>query len=263
VRWVVGDVQGCARELDDLLQWVRFDPDRDELWSLGDLVNRGPDSLASLELWRDVGGRGVLGNHDVYTLLAHARRRTRKADTLDTLFRAAHCDALLSRLREQPLLVHLAGDENVRPVWIVHAGLHPQWNDLTEVARRVNAAPHDDDRLEQRDVKFATTVRCCSEDGERCSASGPPENCAPPFKPWDDFYRGRERVVHGHWAARGAYRGPRTMGLDSGCVYGGALSAWCQEEDRVVQVPSRDRGGPIRDIDAQRLPSYSPRGRIR
>ncbi len=65
MRWVVGDVQGCARELEALLEAVRFDPARDELVSVGDLVNKGPDSLAVLRLWHDVEGRGVLGNHDV------------------------------------------------------------------------------------------------------------------------------------------------------------------------------------------------------
>jgi bis(5'-nucleosyl)-tetraphosphatase (symmetrical) len=140
-------------------------------------------------------------------------------------------------------------------VWIVHAGVHPQWDDLSEVARRVNEAPHDDDWLQHPDVKFATRVRCCDANGERCRHSGPPDACPPPHQPWDVFYRGEVRVVHGHWAARGAYRGRRTMGLDSGCVYGGMLTAWCQEEDRIVQLPSRDHGGSPRDFDARRLPA--------
>jgi len=240
VRWLIGDVQGCARELDDLIESVRFDPGRDELWCLGDLVNRGPDSLAALRLWRDVGGHGLIGNHDVNALRTRASRRApRRADTLDALFRATDADELLGRLREQPVLVHLPGDEYVRPVWIVHAGLDPRWSDLEEVARRINDVPHDDDWLESPEVAFATRVRCCTADGDRCDHSGRPEDCPPPFEAWDRFYEGRTLVVHGHWACRGYYRGERTMGLDSGCVYGGKLTAWCQEEDRIVQVPSR------------------------
>jgi bis(5'-nucleosyl)-tetraphosphatase (symmetrical) len=263
VRWVVGDVQGCAREFDDLVEWIRFEPGRDELWCLGDLINRGPDSLAVMELWRDIAGRSLLGNHDIYALLAHAGKAPRKGDTLEALFGAGEAKALLTRLREQPALVHLAGRDGVRPAWIVHAGLHPRWDDLDEVARRLNAAPHDDTRLQRPEMQFATRVRCCDADGERCHHTGPPDTCPPPYRPWDAFYRGTTLVVHGHWARRGAYRGRRTMGLDSGCVYGGLLTAWCQEEDRVAQIPSRDRGGLPRDFDARRLPTWFPRSEIR
>jgi bis(5'-nucleosyl)-tetraphosphatase (symmetrical) len=240
VHWIVGDVQGCARELDDLLRRVRFDPGRDELWCLGDLVNRGPDSLGALRLWRDVGGHALLGNHDVNALLTRAHRRpSRPGDTLDELFRADDADDLLGRLRELPILVWLPGGDGGRPVWLVHAGLSPQWNDLDEIARRVNTAPHDDDWLLSADVSFATRVRCCAPDGRRSSHSGPPAGCSPPFVPWDSLYTGDTLVVHGHWAQRGYYRGRRTMGLDSGCVYGGKLTAWCQEEDRIVEIPAR------------------------
>lgn len=239
MRWIVGDIQGCAREFDALLGAVRFDPDRDELWSVGDIVNRGPDSLAALRLWRDVGGRALLGNHDVHALLARSgRRRLRAGDTLDGLFRAPDADALFGRLRAQPLLAHLAGD-GFAPAWIVHAGLDPRWRDLHEVARRASAAAHDDDWLESADVAFATRVRCCTADGRRSDHAGPPSACPAPCLPWDEFYRGDTLVVHGHWARRGYYRGKRTLGLDSGCVYGGKLTGWCQEEDGIVQVPSR------------------------
>jgi bis(5'-nucleosyl)-tetraphosphatase (symmetrical) len=241
MRWVVGDVQGCARELDELLARIRFDPARDELWCLGDLVNRGPDSLAALRLWRDVNGRSLIGNHDAYALLARSRRRLRKRDTLDELFASPECDALLARVREQPVLRRLAGLPGVDDVWIVHAGLDPRWGDLDAVARRVNSADHDDEWLESPDVAFATAVRCCTAAGARCRFAGLPEECPEGYEPWDRFYSGTVLVVHGHWARRGYYRGRRTLGLDSGCVYGGDLTAWCHEEDRIEQVPSRDR----------------------
>jgi bis(5'-nucleosyl)-tetraphosphatase (symmetrical) len=254
VRWIVGDVQGCAREFDDLLEWVGLDPARDELWCLGDLVNRGPDSLAVLRLWRDVGGRSLLGNHDIYMLLAHSRRVPRKrGDTLEALYRSEDAPELLGRLRAEPVLQQLAESDRVKPLWIVHAGLDPRWRKLEPVAERLNAAAHDDDWMTQEDVVFATSVRCCTPDGRRCRHTGPPRECPPPFRPWDAFYGGPTLVVHGHWAQRGAYRSRHTMGLDSGCVYGGALTAWCPEEDRIVQVPARERGGTVSDFPAHRL----------
>lgn len=249
MRWLVGDVHGCALELEALLEQVRFDPTRDELWSLGDLVNRGPDSLAALRLWRDVDGRAVLGNHDLYALLARSGRRPRRRDELDALFRSEQADELLGRLRQQPALVHLEGDERVREAWIVHAGLHPLWDDLPELARKVNEAAHDDDWLESPDLTFAASVRCCTSEGQRAPQTGPPRDCQAPYRPWDAFYRGRTLVVHAHWASRGFYLGERTMGLDSGCVWGGKLTAWCQEEDRIVQIPSRGSGHGPRRLD--------------
>lgn len=253
MHWVVGDIQGCARELDDLLGWVRFDAGRDTLWCLGDLVNRGPDSIEALRLWRDVEGRSLLGNHDLYALLAHAGRRARKPDTLDRLFAAGDAPALLARLRSEPLLVRLEPPHDERPIWLVHAGLHPAWQDLEATAERLNALAREDDGLESEDVSFVTRVRCCDALGERCKHTGPPATCPPPYRPWDAFYRGEALVVHGHWAQRGAYRTARTMGLDSGCVYGGTLSAWCPEEERLVQIPARSRGGRTLDFDARRL----------
>ena len=101
MRWLVGDVQGCARELDDLLKAIRFDPGVDELWCLGDLINRGPDSLATLRLWRAIGGRGVIGNHEVYALCARSGRWPRKKDTLQALYDAPDGDELLGALRSE------------------------------------------------------------------------------------------------------------------------------------------------------------------
>src|SRR5258706_15968037 len=104
MRWVVGDVHGCAREFGDLLDEVRFEPVEDELWSVGDLVNTGPDSLGVLRIFRDAGGRAVLGNHDIYALLVRSRRVTRRGDRLDGLLASEECDALLAQLRGSPAL---------------------------------------------------------------------------------------------------------------------------------------------------------------
>ena len=243
MRWVVGDIHGCAREFEDLLEAIRFDAGRDELWSVGDLVNTGPDSLDVLRLWRDAGGRAVVGNHDIYALLVRSGRAPRRTDRLERVLAAPDADELLSRLRASPALVALGREVEPRAVWLVHAGLHPRWNDVAALAARLDAQPHDDDWLSGEEIAFMTRVRCCDGFGERVRFTGRPEDAPPPYRPWDDFYAGEALVVHGHWAMRGFYRGPRTMGLDSACVYGGRLTAWCVDDDRIESVPCRVRRG--------------------
>lgn len=236
MRYVVGDVQGCARELERLLRMVRFDPAHDELWSAGDLVNRGPDSAAAARLWRDIGGKGVLGNHGVYALCARSGRWPRKRDTLQGLYDDPDADELLALLRALPVLAFLESQGEGPDAWLVHGGLHPKWTDLAQVAARVNAGPHDDDWLNSEDVNFATRVRCCDREGNRSKYDREPEGCPPGYWPWDALREPGTLVVHGHWARRGHYRNAVALGLDSGCVYGGPLTAWCQEEDRIIQV---------------------------
>jgi bis(5'-nucleosyl)-tetraphosphatase (symmetrical) len=239
MRWVVGDIHGCAREFGDLLDKIRFDPARDELWSVGDLVNTGPDSLAVLRLWRDVGGKAVLGNHDIYALRADTGSAVRRQDRLDELFAADDGDALLSRLRACAALVYFERELEPRGIWLVHAGVHPLWNDLPALAARLAAQPHDDDWLSGDEIAFMTRVRCCDRFGDRVKFSGRPGDAPKPYRAWDSFYTGHDLIVHGHWAMRGYYRGPRALGLDSACVYGGQLTAWCIEDDRIESVPSR------------------------
>jgi bis(5'-nucleosyl)-tetraphosphatase (symmetrical) len=241
VRWIVGDVHGCARELEALLKAIRFDARHDELWSVGDLVNRGPDSLAVLEIWRNAHGRAVLGNHERNALLSHAGRHPRKLESLEALFRSPRAEDHLRWMRSLPVLVQLPPSGRGPAAWIVHAGLHPRWQDLAATAARLDASVHDDDWLASEEVGFATGVRFCTASGERSDDSGPPEACRPPFRPWDAYYRGTTLVVHGHWATRGHYRTARTMSLDTGCVYGGALTAWCQDEDRLERVGALER----------------------
>lgn len=238
-RWLVGDIQGCAREFETLLDTIRFDSGRDEIWCLGDLISRGPDSLAVLRLWRSIGGKGVLGNHEVKTLLAQSGRSGRSLKQLRDLFEAPDAGELLEELRRLPALVFLKTAGAGPDVWAVHAGLDPRWDDLESVARKLNRTVRSDESFLDPDLEFATRVRCCDADGTRSPHSGPPQECPAPFRPWDEHYRGETFVVHGHWAARGHYRGKRTMGLDSGCVYGGGLTAWCQDEDRIVQIKSQ------------------------
>ncbi len=242
MHWIVGDVQGCALELEDLLRAVRFERGRDVLVSVGDLVNRGPDSLAAFRLWEDVGGVGVIGNHEVYAVLAHAGVWPRKADTLDRLFAAPDAERIVARLRNLPGMLRLdVPGGAVERVYVVHGGIAPSWTDLDAVVDRLDPPVHDDAFLQSPDLRIATRVRCCTPDGTLCREDGPPERCRPPCRPWDAYYRGPYLVVHGHWAWRGFYRGPHTLGLDAGCVYGGHLVAYCPEEDRTVRVPARPR----------------------
>lgn len=238
MRWLVGDIHGCAREFERLLGEIRFDARQDELWALGDLINTGPHSLETLRLWRDIGGRGLLGNHDVYALLAYSGRLERKHDTLDALFAADDVDLLLQALRALPVLVRLPPQGLGPDAWIVHAGIHPDWEDLDATSQRLASRPHDDDWLASDAVAFATRARCCTKKGKMARHTGLPSECPGKSRPWDALYAGDTLVVHGHWARRGHYRGSRTMSLDSGCVYGGALTAWCQDEDRIVQIPA-------------------------
>ncbi|MBK8980641.1 MAG: metallophosphoesterase [Planctomycetes bacterium] len=200
-RIFVGDVQGCRAPLEHLLAAVAFRRDVDRLLPTGDLVAKGPDSLGVLRLMIELGAEPVIGNHDLHWLANGWIPDERMA----------------AWLRSQPV-VRLFDD-----VILVHGGLHPHWTDADLPDLRGPA------------VDYAVTVRYCDAEGNRPPTDWPPPG--PPFAPWDTFYRGRRRVVFGHWARRGLEVTPRVVALDSGCVYGGPLSAWIAEEDRIVQVP--------------------------
>ncbi|HUC42472.1 MAG TPA: metallophosphoesterase [Candidatus Sulfotelmatobacter sp.] len=243
MRWIIGDIHGCVRELDDLLRKIRFDPASDELWCTGDIVNTGPDSLRALSLWLEAGGRSVIGNHDAYALLARSGAAPRRKDRLEELFESERCDELLGVLRAFPVMARLEREAKPGVVRLVHAGLHPEWKELDEIAERVDSMVHDDEWLQSDDVQFMTRVRCCDVKGERIRFVGRPEDAHPPYREWDAFYKGSDLIVHGHWAMRGYYRGERTLGLDSGCVYGGRLTAWAVDEERVESVACRETTG--------------------
>ena len=219
----IGDIQGCRAELERLLAKVRFDPASDRLEPVGDFVNRGPDSLGTLRLLRSLNAGGVLGNHDVHLLrVAAGRRGLRSEDTLDELLAAPDRDELLGWLRGRPFCKELPG------VLLVHAGLHPQWEDPVRELQGL-------DPLERKaSARFATSVRCCAEDGALADEE------APGFPPWFEHWRGRDRrtIVFGHWARRGLVAQPGFRGLDTGCVWGGRLTAWIAGEDRLLHVPA-------------------------
>lgn len=227
-RIFIGDIQGCRAELERLLEATGFDPAQDELHPVGDLVNRGPDSAGVLRLLSTLPTGGVLGNHDVHLLRVAAGRRTlREDDTLAELLAAPDRDDLLTWLRARPFV------RKWDDVWVVHAALHPSWSDPEAELRGL------DPLVQHPAIDFATRARYAKPSGERPRADWPPPQApyAPWFEHWFESRVGDHRtVVYGHWARMDLVLRPRLRGLDSGCVWGGHLSAWIAEEDRIVQV---------------------------
>jgi bis(5'-nucleosyl)-tetraphosphatase (symmetrical) len=276
VTYVIGDIQGCDATLGRLLERLPFDAARDALWFTGDLVNRGPRSLAALrrvaELSALLGERcvAVLGNHDLH-LLARAAGlvRSRRGDTLDEVLAAPDREPLLDWLRRRPLL-HVAkghGSHGKPATVLVHAGLHPRW-DVTLAAQLAGEAQAalggpggeralaavtrgkpdqwsadlaGDARLAAT-VAFATRTRTCRADGRLCldfkgSPSEAPDGCTPWYQLPERASRDAH-VVFGHWAALGLHRGDGVLGLDTGCVWGGPLSAVRLEDGELFQQPN-------------------------
>lgn len=249
-RYAIGDLQGCDEELRALLARLKFSADRDRLWFVGDLVNRGPGSLAALRLVRALGDNAVvvLGNHDLHLLaLAHGVHRRRRSDTLDEVLAARDREALLEWLLERPL-AHAEGTD-----LMVHAGVVPQWSaaQTLALAHEVEAALRRDPRAlfeqmygnepERWDagltgaarlrfiINVLTRLRLCTADGRvDLSVKGPPPPSPSPLRPWFEHRRRASRgvrVIFGHWSALGLVQRENVVGLDTGCVWGGALTA--------------------------------------
>jgi bis(5'-nucleosyl)-tetraphosphatase (symmetrical) len=228
-RIFVGDIQGCLEPLDRLLRALELRSD-DRVCCVGDLVNKGPDSLGVLRRVREIGAQSVLGNHDLALLRAAAAPGRGVPTELKAVLDAPDVAELLDWVSRLPVL--LVEDDVV----VVHAGVHPIWTDLPTVAEVLNrAVPQHLNGAFNPQIAFATEVRHCDAFGRRPTHDDPPPG--PPFKPWDHWTRGTRTVVFGHWARRGLVTGARVRGLDTGCVYGGKLTAWIAEEDRFVQVP--------------------------
>jgi bis(5'-nucleosyl)-tetraphosphatase (symmetrical) len=256
-RYAIGDVQGCDQELRELLKRLRFSADRDRLWFVGDLVNRGPGSLGALRLVRSLGDNAVvvLGNHDLHLLaVAFGSHRKRKSDTLDEVLAAPDRDALLEWLLSRPL-AHLEGVD-----LMVHAGVVPQWSasDAVTLAREVQRALARDPRalfaamygnepdrwredLQGMErlrfvINVLTRLRLCTADGRTdFSLKGEPPPPPSALRPWFEL-RGRRsrdaRIIFGHWSALGLVAREGVVGLDTGCVWGGALTAFDLDQER-------------------------------
>jgi len=233
VRVFVGDIQGCDDELGDLLDALRYDPTEHELWFVGDLVNRGPKSARVLRRAREIGADSVLGNHDLNLLrVVDGDRPLRPRDTFDALLEDRELDANVAWLRARPLVK--TWDDLV----VVHAGLPPRVSNQLrkrvapiEEKLRAGGSPWDDPLLRQ-----LTTLRYCDAKGNQPADD---ENPGDPYEPWFRFYKGERKVVFGHWSRRGLVVDKNLRGLDTGCVWGGRLTAWIAEEDRFVWVPAR------------------------
>lgn len=263
--YAIGDVQGCCDALSRLLDSLHFDPAADQLWFAGDLVNRGPQSAATLRLIRSLGHRAVtvLGNHDLHLLaVAHGGKRGRR-DTLDDILDAPDRDELLDWLRRQPL-IHGSADGRWQ---MLHAGLPPQWTLDTAVAcaREVEAALQGPDIGELLDRMYGnqpdrwdhalprwprlrfiincfTRLRYCTPDGQvAADPKGAPGSQPDGLVPWFEAPgRGSAgtRIVFGHWSTLGQVHWPeaRVWGLDTGCVWGGRLSALRLDDEALFSI---------------------------
>jgi len=228
-RIFIGDIQGCREELEALLEKLRYDPASDQIEPVGDLVNRGPDSLGSLRILKSIGAGGVLGNHDLHLLHVGARVRPPRKETFQDVLRSGERDELLAWLAERPFYKRWAD------LHLVHGALHPRWKDPERALSGI------DPLHPSAAAIFAVRTRYCDANGNAPPHDEPPPG--PPYEPWHAFYdaekHGGRTVVFGHWAAQGLFVRPHLRGLDSACVWGGKLSAWIAEEDRIVSVPAR------------------------
>ncbi len=252
--YAIGDVQGCFTALQELLGEIKFNADRDRLWFAGDLVNRGQQNLHTLRFIQALGDNAitVLGNHDLHLLaVAYGHRKIHPtADTFGDVVAAVDFEGLVDWLRNRPLLHH----DNQLEYVMVHAGLPPQW-DLTfalKCADEVQQALRgdminslltnmygDEPSLWSNDLKGWGRLRCiinsftriryCELDGtqdfkNKCELGSQPDY----LHPWFRLPKRRNmniKIIFGHWAALGQHQEKNIYALDSGCVWGGKLTA--------------------------------------
>ena len=251
--YAVGDIQGCHAAFAELLRRMKFRPERDRLWLVGDLVNRGPKSLEVLRHVIDLGDsvECVLGNHDLHMLaVAVGARRLNHNDTFGDVLKARDSAKLLDWLRHRPLLVHDAERNRV----LVHAGIPPIWSvkKALKHAHRVEALLRGPDwpttvahmygnlpriwskalDAEQRmryTINGLTRIRFCDRQGHMIAGySGPPGTQPKRYVPWFEVENRKAKdthIVFGHWSALGVMERKNVTALDSGCVWGRKLTA--------------------------------------
>jgi bis(5'-nucleosyl)-tetraphosphatase (symmetrical) len=247
--YAIGDVQGCHATLMRLVDRIGFDPRADRLWFAGDVVNRGPSSLAVLRYIRSLGDAAVmvLGNHDLHLIARfHHIIEKKERDTLNDVLSARDAPELIDWLAHRPL-THAEGR-----FFMVHAGLLPTWTiaDATSLARgfeaRLKQPSQRQDLLtsttKPQPLRIMTTIRTCHEDGSLCDFSGPPTAAPAGCRAWFDYphSRGDVTVICGHWSALGFYRGMGILALDSGCVWGKKLTAVRLEDQALFQEDTID-----------------------
>jgi len=265
--YAIGDVQGCYDELQNLLSTINFDPDKDTLWFAGDLVNRGPRSLDTLRFIKQLPHvKIVLGNHDLHLLALHHGYSHDDHD-LDDILDAPDRDSLIGWLSTQPLL-YVSKEHNAA---LTHAGIYPLWSleDAQRYAREVETLLQGDTQKALIDNMYGNTpavwsedltgwdrarfiinvftrMRFCSAEGElELSTKGKPSEAPLGYAPWYTLPHKLPqdtRVLFGHWAALEGEVDTKTgvenrIALDTGCVWGNALTALRIEDDNVFSVP--------------------------
>ena len=269
--YVVGDVQGCYQTLRALLAQIKWSLD-DELWCVGDLVNRGPQSLEVLRWVRAQSARVkiTLGNHDLHLLACHAGATQGYGDTLDECLSASDRDELMEWLRTQPVLYEDRGRA------MVHAAINPRWSwrEARQRAREIERGLRSQDGLELlayhhpsrknrapmhtqptpqwiADLEWFTRARMIDEEGRSKEwYKGSPSTAEIGLEPWFEGYEIARKhrafeypqaLYFGHWAALGLYRGESVFALDSGCIWGRYLSALRLDDGALFQHPTLER----------------------
>ena len=260
--FAIGDLQGCYREFRELLDLIHFDSAKDKLWLVGDIVNRGPDSLSVLRFVKALKESliMVLGNHDLHLLMVAAGcAKLHRNDTLQDILDAPDKDELLHWLRQQKLL-HVDGN-----YVMVHAGLLPSWTvaqasvlaNLVETTLRGenfdelcaymygNQPDHWEDSLQGYErlrvvINAMTRMRVCSPEGKMdFSHKGLVQDTPAGYLPWFDTPNRASReatIICGHWSALGLQIRNNLIALDTGCLWGGSLTAIRLEDRQVFQV---------------------------
>ena len=264
--YAIGDIHGCFAEFQQLLDKIDFDEDRDHLWHTGDLVNGGPDSLSTLRWFveHDDVATTVLGNHDLHLLaVATGSHEMRPKDNFDDVLQAPAADELIDWLRRQSLVV--TDDDRV----LVHAGLLPGWtvDDAREAARDVeellahpkpeqlldsmygNRPNHPDlvSSLEERwrlTVNALTRMRALERDGSlnfsfKSTYDELPDELVAWFDVDEPAWAGA-RIICGHWSALGLHRTESVTALDTGCRWGGQLTAMRLDDEAIFQVDRQE-----------------------
>lgn len=264
-RYAVGDIQGCLAPLQQLLQRVDFQPRSDQLWLVGDLINRGPQSLETLRFLHDLGDctRIVLGNHDLhYLAVVHGACEVKKHDTFHDLLDAADSSVLTDWLLQQRLLyTDPSGDYTM-----THAGIPPQWTlaQAQRYAREVEDVLRGPQAVDffrhmygnQPDcwsdnlsgwprlrliTNYFTRMRFCSDSGQLDLDNKSQHSDNPALKPWfahPNRRTGEQQLLFGHWAAlEGRANTAGVYALDTGCIWGGPLSLMNLENRQIEQCP--------------------------
>ena len=252
--YAVGDIQGCLQPLQQLLEEVDFNPDSDSLWVVGDMVNRGPDSLGTLRFLRQLGPSviAILGNHDLHFLaLAYHTTKAHRSDTLEELLAAPDLPELIDWIRHCKLM----HTDTTLGYTMVHAGIAPQWSleQALALAHELESTLQSDSKIEpyltamygnepncwhndltgndrlRAITNYFTRLRFCKADGtmELTSKTGIDQTPSG-YAPWFSFSNRitrQDKIIFGHWAAlEGKTLTPNVFALDTGCIWGGKLT---------------------------------------